>query len=597
MKKFYYYSIMLIISSCFTQISPQSFSLSFSGDKTGNWEIGISVNSGTPGSVSTKRYLANNDVGNTSASGYLTLDPNDQVCLKVNPPSSNAALDIAYTSVTVVRVEDLSAYNSYAEMGFYNNSTTQQISTSFEDVTNAGYTSDNVQNWSHAFGVLTAGSGSDGTYLVSTSFNFNGAANTEFTLGVSKNTLDPVRTEGKRKIGSNIDIGNVTIWGVLAISEGDNIRLKAKVDGTNKDLTVQYCHISLVKISGGTRDSDPYPYASMLTSTEDPSPISLTAATDNQITGYSDDITDNNYWSFSTSQFSPIGISAGYYRVNYFISYSTSVGEDITFKVLKNGSEISQLTSRRSTSNTDRGSVGGNGIILIETASDQIRITANPDGTTNLSVYQSRLSLSRLEKTSDNVLPVELSSFSTSVTKTGVKLLWRTETEVDNYGFDVERMTPLKPPKGGTSAEWKKIGFVEGHGNSNSPKEYSFVDGDLLRGTVYYRLKQIDTDGSFEYSDIVQVEIGLPTRFELFQNYPNPFNPGTVISYQLAVDSYVTLKVYNIVGREIVTLVNKSQEPGYYNVNFNATNLSSGIYYYSIIAGANKFTRKMILIR
>lgn len=222
-----------------------NFSFSFSGSVTGNWEAGISLNGVNPSSISATRYLSNQDAGNVSASGYITLNPNDVISFRVNPPSS-ANLTVAYASASMVRVEDISAYNLYTEMGFYNSASTLSLGTSFTDLTNTGYVSSNFQNWSHAAGVLTAGTGSAGTYLVSVSFNFNGSASTDYTLGVSKNNSDPVSIVGERKINTNNDVGNVTLWGLLAISEGDNVRFKAKADGNNKNLNVRYCHISMV---------------------------------------------------------------------------------------------------------------------------------------------------------------------------------------------------------------------------------------------------------------------------------------------------------------------------------------------------------------
>ena len=415
-----------------------SFSYSFSSNITGNMGVGISINGANPSAVSATRYLANNDVGNVSASGYLTLNASDKLTFKINPLSSAGLRSIA-GSITIVKVEDISAYNSYAEMGFYNNATSLSINQSYVDLTNTapGYTSSNWQNWSQSSGVLTAGTGSAGTYLVSASFSFNGSASTAYTLGVSKNNSNPASIVGSRMISNNNDIGNVAVWGILTIAEGDYIKLKVLADG-NKNLTVEYCRIYLTKIDGGTRGSDPISYASMINNNALPTPITLTSATDNQITGYSNDNT-NSFWSYSANQLSPSGISAGYYRVNYFISYSTSAKADVTFKVKNDGSEILQLTGRRSTSNGDRGALAGNGIILISKATDKLSMFANPTEQVNLSVYQSRLSLSRIEKTSDDPLPVELSSFSASILGSAVKLNWKTATEVNNYGFEVER--------------------------------------------------------------------------------------------------------------------------------------------------------------
>jgi hypothetical protein len=199
-------------------------------------------------------------------------------------------------------------------------------------------------------------------------------------------------------------------------------------------------------------------------------------------------------------------------------------------------------------------------------------------------------------------LPVELSSFTASSNQNGVNLKWQTETEVNNYGFDVERKvhtsTEFSPIKSGLSVPaWEKVGFVGGNGNSNSPKEYSFIDKSPSGGSKFqYRLKQIDNDGAFKYSDVVEVEV-VPTQFELSQNYPNPFNPSTKIAYTLPIDSKVSIKVYDMLGNEVATLENDEKEAGYYEVNFDAKGLASGVYFYNISAGAYNSTKKMVLMK
>ena len=191
-----------------------------------------------------------------------------------------------------------------------------------------------------------------------------------------------------------------------------------------------------------------------------------------------------------------------------------------------------------------------------------------------------------------SLLPVELSAFNASQVGSSVFLKWRTETEINNFGFDVERCA--------LSAErqaWEKIGFVEGNGNSNSPKDYSFTDNPSIGSKYYYRLKQIDSDGRFEYSDIITIDIKLPDQYMLLQNYPNPFNPGTVISYQLPINSAVTLKIYDILGNEIKVLVNEFKSAGMHNVEFDAGGLSSGVYIYRIQAGPFDQNKKMIVLK
>jgi hypothetical protein len=189
------------------------------------------------------------------------------------------------------------------------------------------------------------------------------------------------------------------------------------------------------------------------------------------------------------------------------------------------------------------------------------------------------------------LLPVELASFTSLVNGSNVKLEWSTVNEQNNSGFDIERTKA-------NENNWKKISFVQGSGTTNENKNYSYEDKNLSSGKYQYRLKQIDFNGNYEYHALQnEVEIGVPKKFSLSQNYPNPFNPNTVISYQLSVEGFVSLKVYDITGKEIVNLVNKIQKAGYYTVNFNGSNLASGMYFYQIQAGDFTAVKKMILIK
>jgi hypothetical protein len=197
----------------------------------------------------------------------------------------------------------------------------------------------------------------------------------------------------------------------------------------------------------------------------------------------------------------------------------------------------------------------------------------------------------------DASLPVELTSFTASSLDNKVNLNWQTATEVDNYGFQVQRTKD----KGQSMKEneWEEIGFVNGHGNSNSVKEYSFIDKDVTDGKYSYRLKQIDNDGDFEYSPIVEVEINnIPTQISLEQNYPNPFNPTTTIKFGIPEAGVVDLRVYNILGEEVAQLVNKELQPGDHSVTFGGNNLSSGLYIYRInVEGKFSSVKKMLMMK
>jgi len=198
---------------------------------------------------------------------------------------------------------------------------------------------------------------------------------------------------------------------------------------------------------------------------------------------------------------------------------------------------------------------------------------------------------------SDLSLPVELVSFNAMVGKDNVELKWQTATEVNNYGFEIQRSL-VNGHSSSDNGQWEKIGFVKGSGNSNSPMSYSYVDDNSISGSVEYRLKQIDNNGNFKYSSVVTVN-SLPTKFELSQNYPNPFNPTTTINYELPQESKVVLKVYDILGQEVATLVNKQEQSGVYTVQFSPDSfrLASGVYIYRLTAGSFVQSRKMTLLK
>ncbi len=194
-------------------------------------------------------------------------------------------------------------------------------------------------------------------------------------------------------------------------------------------------------------------------------------------------------------------------------------------------------------------------------------------------------------------LPVELTSFTVSFISSYVELKWRTVTEVNNYGFEIERASFISNEV--RNLNWQKVGFVQGHGNSNSTKEYSFTDNLSLDPALNlsYRLKQIDNDGTFKYSEEVEVKTQLPLKFLLSQNYPNPFNPNTTIRYQLPQNSFVTLKVFDVLGKEVSVLVNEVEDAGNHEVNFDASKLASGIYFCKMQTEDFTGIKKLLLIK
>ena len=194
----------------------------------------------------------------------------------------------------------------------------------------------------------------------------------------------------------------------------------------------------------------------------------------------------------------------------------------------------------------------------------------------------------------DAPLPVTLSSFVSSVSNSNIKLIWKTEKEVNNAGFYVERINNEEL----IINNWQNIGFVKGNGTKNTPSQYSFTDSKLNTGKYNYRLKQIDYNGNFEYHNLNNiVEVGVPDKYNISQNYPNPFNPSTKISYDLPKNSFVKLIVFDILGREIVTLVNDVQIAGKYEAVFDGSQIPSGIYFARLKAGSYEHIIKMLMIK
>jgi hypothetical protein len=191
-------------------------------------------------------------------------------------------------------------------------------------------------------------------------------------------------------------------------------------------------------------------------------------------------------------------------------------------------------------------------------------------------------------------LPVELSAFTAEINRRDVNLKWSTSSETNNSGFDVERKS--------ANSSWTKITNVHGNGTTTSTKNYEYTDKNLASGKYEYRLKQIDFNGNFNYFNLSsEVNVGLPTKFDLSQNYPNPFNPSTKINFDLPVDGKVSVILYDITGKEVAKLVNEVKTAGYYTISFNGSNLASGMYFYRITAEGNgkNFveTKKMMLVK
>lgn len=231
-------------------------------------------------------------------------------------------------------------------------------------------------------------------------------------------------------------------------------------------------------------------------------------------------------------------------------------------------------------------SVSGNDIV-VNSGPSQGRYTVYKTGGDS-----GQLVLCSLNVRVDLALPVELISFSSSVSGRNVLLSWTTSSEENNSGFEIQKS------ESGKENSWLNLGFILGKGSTGIPAEYNFTDRNISSGRYKYRLKQMDFNGNHNYHGLpVEVYIGIPGKYFLSENYPNPFNPVTKINFDIPVSSYVKLKVYDLNGKEIKSLVNEYKAAGYYTVIFDAGLLSSGAYFYRLESNESVLTRKMILIK
>jgi hypothetical protein len=208
-------------------------------------------------------------------------------------------------------------------------------------------------------------------------------------------------------------------------------------------------------------------------------------------------------------------------------------------------------------------------------------------GYTANSGSQGNFSIVRI--TADDPVPVELASFTANVHGNNVLLQWTTATELNNFGFEVERRA--------INSDYENVGFVSGSGSTTEPRNYVFTDTKVPDGKYLYRLKQIDFNGSFDFSYEVEVEIHSPAVYALEQNYPNPFNPSTTINYSLAEGTTVKISIYNMLGQEVALLINEFKEAGPHSITFDASSLPSSAYFYKIETPQFKQVKKMLLAK
>ena len=277
------------------------------------------------------------------------------------------------------------------------------------------------------------------------------------------------------------------------------------------------------------------------------------------------------------------------YSFNYYLDWYADPSGIVTFGITYDGGATQTILyqDNNPTGNVGPTIVSGSFTTPASGASNaQLQITYDGYSFNIDYIYWDNICL-------DWIIPVELTSFTANADYGVVELSWITATETNNQGFEVQRSS---------GGEFETIAFVEGHGTTTEVQAYSYIDRNVNLGSYSYRLKQVDFDGTYEYSNIIEVDVPAPAVFALDQNYPNPFNPSTKIAFRLAVDSKVSLKVFDVLGQEVATLVNTNMLAGGHSFDFDASSLNSGVYLYRIEAVGNDGTnfvdvKKMILTK
>jgi hypothetical protein len=236
-------------------------------------------------------------------------------------------------------------------------------------------------------------------------------------------------------------------------------------------------------------------------------------------------------------------------------------------------------------------------LAVIEWSNDSVVSVSTGENAGHFVLYYNKyINNCRLETVSsfhvyvDHPYPVMINSVNAINSDGNVSIVWSTSTESNNSGFEVQRSS--------MDQNWTTLGFVKGAGNSTEPKSYTYEDKNLSSGIYKYRLKQIDFNGNFEYFELPEaVTIGIPDKYFVDQNYPNPFNPATTIAFGIPDAGNVTLKIFDMAGREIKTLVNEFKDAGYYIAKFDGSSLASGTYIYRLESGSFVSAKKMILLK
>ena len=572
------------------------------------WSVGVSIGGNTPeGRINRRISSDNTDVGNISGSFLATITASTSVMLKASCDAASKSFTPVHSQLVVTEICE-SELPQYAEMNIFNNSVAQSGITSFTTITGFSSTDADMEGWTYSNNVLTASAGSGGTYLAIFSVSFSGNIAAP-EIGISLNNGDPLSTNIiiKRTIG-DADIGNAGACGILNISEGNTIRLKAK---SNANITVAYCNLALLKLAG----VEP-PYGSIYI-VNNSNETALAINTWHKETNLIQDEINTDYWNFDTFSdiLTPSGLSAGKYMVNYHTSLRVPLGSGSSFTfdtklaVFNKNDPIRDLTTLRtmerkqsSGNNPDVASITGVGIITIQNLDDALSFQLLQNTISSVSVIEAyaNINLFRIETINDGSLPVELSYFAGTIENGVPTLSWITQSEQENLGWNVYRSQNENGFANNNLLQLNEA-LIPGMGTTSQPTHYSFIDEYPIQinTTYFYWLESVSLSqelGQYGPTALFMSDHSaeLPVRSELQLNYPNPFNPTTTIEFEIEAGENGTLTIYNLKGQKVYA---REYESGYHSFNWDGSDYASGIYFYRLQTPSYYNLKKMLMLK
>lgn len=590
------------------------YSLSFYGD-AGLWKFGVSIGGASPTGILLRQIATSGtDTGNLSGSFITTISQNTEVTLEISVDASSASFTPVHSQLVIVELAEETT-PKFAEMNIFNNTTSQSGISGFTTLTNFNSTNSDLEGWTYASDVLTASSGAAGTYLAILSLSFSGqTASPE--IGVSWQDGDPYGGVNptniviKRSI-SDTDVGNAGACGIISISEGHTIRVKAKSSGS---ITVKHANLTLVRIG----DGDATPYADINISNNS-NAINLPQSTWTQETNFTTRLLDSDYWSYNTltDLLIPHGLSAGKYLVNYYLSVKVPLGSTstktflTTVSLFNNSTQLQELTTART---LEKKQTAGNNPDVAAICGTAIIDVASPDDAFLMKLYQSDqssdmdptvtyadISFIRIKTLNDGTLPVVLTNFSAELVDLKPVIYWTTQSETENLGWNIYRS---ESENGWQNNDFLQINndLIAGMGTTSQPTAYSFTDDNPVEEglTYYYWLESVSYSQELELFGPISLLVTqngtpfIPQTSYLYNNFPNPFNPQTSIKFGIAEGEKGILSIFNMKGQLILF---REYEAGQHSFVWNAENTASGIYYYKLETDKFRSTRKMLLLK